>query len=469
MRLAERRAKHRGNKTYAEQARIPRGSGFETRLQHERHQIRCSKTLQAIRYGNRLMWRAAPQTMKKHNIKPPGSYDLRNCHKGEMWGWPKECNMTDNKAKRILYACFKSGLLTYSQMRDVRRALAYSYELVTGGDVDKQANWPGVKSTWKVFNLNQLPEGKCKAPVKIPTPKHLKVAFTTPWTPQTGMPFMQWTVGQTAAWDWGVCGARPREDLGRIKFAPKHDSNLEERWQASFFRGGRAKLCGTKKGSRPWWLFRVCLCPGQEHIQPPRGFRNHIDKEGNPTIEVRWNTNCPLACIQLYTSMCKWDEQRMYPKWLPKSGRFGKTNVDNVVALAIDWFQVQGVITQEQRYDSHAGRKSLARWCRKCNVPFRESFEIHGDHYDTWAQYYENDVPGDQMERREQSRNPDDCTKALNRFANWIGRGRRVRAQLSRHERYMHHHMLAHGMPEIAKKIAYGLPSEDEDEGMTDA
>ena len=103
------------------------------------------------------MWRAAPETMKKHNIQPSFSYDPRNCHKGEMWGWSKECNMTDNKAKRILYACYKSRVLTFHQMRDVRRSLAYSYELITGGDVDKQTNWPGVKSTWKVFNLNVEP------------------------------------------------------------------------------------------------------------------------------------------------------------------------------------------------------------------------------------------------------------------------------------------------------------------------
>ena len=68
------------------------------------------------------------------------------------------------------------------------------------------------------------------------------------------------------------------------------------------------------------------------------------------------------------------------------------------------------------------------------------------------------------MERREQSRNPDDCTKALNRFANWLGKGKVVKPQLNRHERYLHHHMmLLGGGKEIAKKIAYGLPSDDEE------
>ena len=67
------------------------------------------------------------------------------------------------------------------------------------------------------------------------------------------------------------------------------------------------------------------------------------------------------------------------------------------------------------------------------------------------------------MERREQSRNPDDCTKALNRFANWLGKGKVVKPQLSRHERYLHHHMALLGGAKTAKKIAYGLPSDEED------
>ena len=462
--MAYRRPNHKGNKTWVEQSELPKGSGFETRLQHERHKLRVSKTMQAMRYGWRLMWRACPGIMKKHNIRPSGSYDPKNCHKGEMWGWPKECNMTNNKAKRILYACYSSGILTYHQMRDVRRSLAYSYELVTGGDVDKQTNWPGVKSTWKVFNMNMLPKtGESYIPLNIPLPDHLKVAFTTEWTPKTPMPFIQWAVGQTAAWDWAVCGARSREDLKRIKFAPRHVLNMRERWQASMFHNGRAKLCGTKKGSRPWWCYRVCLCPGQAHISPPEDFGLYLDKKGNPMIEIRWNTNCPLACIQLYTSMLQPTEQRMYPKWLPRTGRFGKANVDDVVKLAINWFVAQGACSQNKRYDTNAGRKSLARWCRRLNVPYPESFEIHGDLWETWSKHYEKDVPGNNnMERREQSRNPDDCTKALNRFANWLGKGKTVRPQLSRHERYLHHHMAMLGGAKTAKKIAYGIPSDDE-------
>ena len=62
------RRKSYGLKTFAEQAVIPRGSGFETRIQHERHLQRDTKTMQCYRYGWRLMWRAAEKEMKKHKI-----------------------------------------------------------------------------------------------------------------------------------------------------------------------------------------------------------------------------------------------------------------------------------------------------------------------------------------------------------------------------------------------------------------
>ena len=411
------------------------------------------------------MWRAAEREMKKHNIPESFSFDPRNVHKGEMPGWPKECNWTDNKAKRVLYACYKSGQLTYSQLRDVRKALSYLHELKNGGDVNKQQNWPGVKGVWKTFRfVPPTPVRQTEnsnVPLIIPSPQDLKTAFTTPWTPETKMKFTDWIVGQTAAWDWAVCGARSQEDMDRIKKAPRHVLNVRERWCASRFDYGRCKLTGTKKGTRQWWVFRVCLCPGQQHISPPPDFREVIGKDGNPTVEIKWNSNCPVAGIQLYTSMLNPREQRMYPLWLG-TGRYGKLNHNSVVNLAIDWFVAQGVCRQDNRFDTNAGRKALARWCRHLNVPYKESFEIHGDLFKTWSEHYEDSVPGDNsMDRREQSRNPDVATKALCRLANWLGRGKRVKPRLSRHERYLHEHMELMGQSVRAHRIAHGLPTKD--------
>ena len=144
-------------RTYAERSKVPKGSGFDTRIQHERHLQRSTSAMQGIRWGWRIMSQTAEKEMKKHNIPQSGSYDPNNCHRGEMPGWPKECNFTDNKAKRILYAVYKSGQVTWPQLRAVRRTLSYTYELVTGGNEKSQSsNWPGVKNTWKTFNKSNL-------------------------------------------------------------------------------------------------------------------------------------------------------------------------------------------------------------------------------------------------------------------------------------------------------------------------
>ena len=410
------------------------------------------------------MWRVAEKEMKKHKIPESFSYDPMNIHKGEMPGWPKECNWTDNKAKRVLYACYRSGQLSFAQLRDVRKSLSYLYELKTGGNIEKQKNWAGVKQVWKTFRFTGptpvRPSENSNVPWIIPSPQDLKTAFTTPWTPKTKMPLMVWCVGSTAAWDWGVCGARSQEDLDRIKKAPRHVLNVKERWCASKYDNGRCKLPLGKSGSRPWWVFRICLCPGQKHISPPKNFFEVIGKDGNPTVPIKWNTNCPIACIQLYMSMLPPREQRVYPKWL-KSGRFGKLNYDSPVDLAIDWYEAQGVCTQTNRYDTNAGRKSLARWCRHLNVPYEESFEIHGDLFKTWSEHYEDSVPGDDsMNRREQSRNPDVATRALGRLANWFGRGKQVAPRLNRQERYLHEAMMLMGQGLLAHRIAHGLPTE---------
>ena len=412
------------------------------------------------------MWEVAPKEMKKHKIRPPGSYDPSNCHNGVMWGWPRECNMTDNKAKRIIYECYTSGKLTWNQLKNIRKTLSYACELC-GGNAKK--NWPSLKGLFKdTFDPKTLLPGKVTnstKPKKIPTAKQLKRAFTKQWSPRTKMPFMKWVVGYVAAYDWAVFGLRSKEGMRRVKLASRHVINVRERWQASQFYGGRCKLAGTKKGTRPWWCYRVCLCPGQKHISPPEGFGHHINKRGNPTVQVRWNTACPIACLEFYTSLLDPKEYRCYPKWLD-SGRFGKKSIGDPVERALWWFEAQGELPVEGRFSTNAGRYALARWCEKLNISYAESFEIHGDLYTTWASHYEDYVPKDEHKRRTQSSNPDTATKALGRFANWLGRGKRVKPRLSRLERFHFHDMVYRGQAKLAHRLAHGLPSDDEEEGQ---
>ena len=52
--------------------------------------MREVETMRKIRYGFRLMWKAAPRFCRRYDIGAVGTYDPRNCHKGVMWGWPRD-------------------------------------------------------------------------------------------------------------------------------------------------------------------------------------------------------------------------------------------------------------------------------------------------------------------------------------------------------------------------------------------
>ena len=102
------------------------------------------------------MWKVIPKELKKMNIPPPGSFDPDNAHNGIMWGWPVECNMTDKKAKRILFKCYETKRVTANQLKNIRKTLAYAYEL-KGGSCKK--NWPSIKGLFKeALNLKTLPK-----------------------------------------------------------------------------------------------------------------------------------------------------------------------------------------------------------------------------------------------------------------------------------------------------------------------
>ena len=462
MEARKRRHGRRGPQSFKGKSKIPKGAGLDTQIQHEKNQMRTDSTMAQLRVGFTKMFKVIPLEMKKMNIKPPGSYDKNNAHGGVMWGWAGECNMTDKKAKRILFKLYASRRVTANELKNVRKTLGYAYEL-KGGSCKK--NWPSTRGLIsEAFNLNLLPKGRAACstkPTKIPTPEQLKRAFTKPWKPGCKMPLAKWVVAYVAAYDWCIFGCRSREDIGRVKFSTNHALNVRERWQASEFKDGRCKLCGDKKGTRPWWVWRVCLCPGQCHVSPPADFGKHLDYDGNPKVEVRWNTACPIACYEFYNSCLRRGDVRNYPRW--KGGFYAKNNVGDPIDLALWWFEVQGEFPYfGGRFSSNAGRYALARWCQKLNVSYKESFQIHGDLYTTWADHYEDYVPADPHQQRAQSKNPDTATKALSRFAHWLGRGKQVKPKLTRRDRYMHHicsRLLGESM---AHRIAHGIPSDDE-------
>ena len=67
----------------------------------ERNLLRSDECLKQLRYGFRLMWLVVPAVMRRFNIGVEGSFDVRNCHGGLCWGWPRECKLTNSQAKTI--------------------------------------------------------------------------------------------------------------------------------------------------------------------------------------------------------------------------------------------------------------------------------------------------------------------------------------------------------------------------------
>ena len=425
--------------------------------------------MKVIRYGFKLCWQEAPSEMRRFNIGEVDSFNPKNGHGGVCWGLPKECSLTNSQAKTIMWEIWKKRSLTFPQMKAVRKSFAYAYELIGGPVVSNKTkpNFPGVNSIWKHVKEDELPESTTTTlPQSIPTTAELKKAFTKEWSPDHPWCLMKWLQGLVQAYDLFIFGLRSREDVDRVKKSTSHKHNWQNGWMCTSFVGGRAKLCDSKRNTRPWKVWRRCHCPGNQHIRPPSNFCKLVGKDGNPTVPIKWCTCCPLAALELIWQFQTKPEQgnkRCYGKWLP-SGRYGTSNTGDVAEMAINWMVSQGACSEEDRYDTNSGRKSLARWCEALRIPYPESFHIHGDLFDVWAQHYEQDVSRYQsFKRREQSTNPKTATIALKKFANFLGRGKKVKVKLSQKQRYLHHILVGQGQVELANKIRDGQPSDDDE------
>ena len=91
-------------KSYKDQSEMPKRASLNTRIANKLTKKKADSTLGSYRSGFRSMWQVARQKLKKLKIKEPGTYDPKNPHKGEMWGWPFEMNLTNNKVTQIMYA-----------------------------------------------------------------------------------------------------------------------------------------------------------------------------------------------------------------------------------------------------------------------------------------------------------------------------------------------------------------------------
>jgi hypothetical protein len=380
------------------------------------------------RTGYRTAWDVPPvrRHMQEFGFKAPGKYFRNNQQGGDMFATPREvpARFDGEAAGILLRLSFKSGL-TRSQCESVRKMLSFAYQLATG----KEGNYEEVKIQWDCQDpeLYGAPTQKILAEVSV-EPAGLQVAFTSPWSPGCGMPFPEWCVAALIVHDWCIVGARSQTDLGKIKASVQHTIVSSAGWMATAMKGGRAKL-EKKKGLRPWSVYRVCFCKEGKHSGPPKGWKETLDHESNPT-ELNWCSECPLSCFEVVRELLPVDDHRSYPKWLRAQNRYGKDSVGKktIFTLAQRWLNIQGANPDQLKFDSNSGRKSLGKWCDEYGTPYHESFELHGDLWKIWKRYYQHGLQKDPaMERRTQSTTPEVACRALRRFARAIGRGRTVR------------------------------------------
>ena len=110
----------------------------------------------------------------------------------------------------------------------------------------------------------------------------------------------------------------------------------------------------------------------------------------------------------------------LFSQWYKTPKNYAGNHGD-IVALAIDWLNIQGG-AGDRPYDSNAGRTSLAGWLEEVKAPYPQGFEIHGDLFDVWSENYQPSVPFSDFARRTQSPTPRIACKALRRLQHYFGR-----------------------------------------------
>ena len=92
--------KRQKSKSKKAKSELPKYASLNTRIQHRLNKNAANTSLSVYRMGWRYMWKVAAPTLRKCGVKKPGKYDPKNCHEGEMWGWPFEMNLTNASARR---------------------------------------------------------------------------------------------------------------------------------------------------------------------------------------------------------------------------------------------------------------------------------------------------------------------------------------------------------------------------------
>ena len=453
-----------GPPSYSEGKTLFRRAGYASQLHFAIEQTLSEETHQKRRQGFKLMWDFAPEKCEQLGFGKPGSFGKLNGHEGKMWGWPKECTMTNMKAGKILLHLLNLKQLTMSQLEVVRKSLAYAYQL-TGNTVTKwNKNWPEVYKVWKGVTEKKCTPTRSTKPKLIPTPDVLKDVFTRPWDPQKSkLSLLDWIISKRAAYDTLLCGHRPNKDMEKMKNSRTHKFNSREGWCWTDFVNGRSKLRGAKKNSRPWKQWSICWCKGGKHVSPTLKAKWNIDETGNPMNgDPGFDTRCITAGFEFTNLWLDKKDWRRYPNLVgtgrgkSKKGTIGRADVGEPKLLARRFMTDMGV----GPFDHNSGRKGLGRMLAKLNIAYEPGFEVHGDQYGTWESRYQNGCRREQKDftRRTQSDEFDIATKALRLISQWMGLGsRQPTMQLCLLERQNDLMLRAFGLDKQADELLLGL------------
>ena len=459
--MVKRKKKKQGRPSYRDKAKVPKYASHKIRVQHNANMAKAGSTMELYRKGFRLMWRLVPKLMKNAKVKPVGSYDEFNGHGGVMPGWPDECTLTNLRVSRIMFGCIESAKFTVSQLKKVRKTLGYLWEL-KGKRTKKETNWPCIGMLMESIRPGQLIPNKKGTGSRarfIPSPAQLQAAIERGWTEEHPWSLLKWSTHYISFYDTMVCGARPKVDLGKIKASTKHQASYQQGWQKTAFKGGRSKLAKAKRGTRPWSMWRICMCQGDKHVRP--GDEYELDKDGNPDV-LTWDPRCPVATVEfIFQNQLEEDEpKRCYPNTLATSTagevRYGQKSIADPSEAAVEFMEMQGLA----KFDTNSGRKALARWCKHLSVPYELSVHIHGDLHDTWNKNYETGVKKPTLDIRNQSKDPEVATAALRIFADWLGRGfNPYQRPMNLQERQNDALLTLFGSAELARNLRLGLPA----------
>ena len=456
-----KRPRKRGPQSYREGKKLFHRAGYEAKLRYEVDTGKSDSAGQLYRYGYKMWWRVMPEEkLLSMGIPRLNSFSKSNGHDGEIWGWKRECTMTNKKAGEIMLECIRSRQLTLPMLGVVRKSLAYSYQLMGYDVTGKQNNWPEVGRAWKAITDEKCKPKRSTLPKKIPTPHELKKLFTSRWDARKNtMSFLRSIIARRAAHDILLCGNRPNEDIKRLKESRKHVINEADGWFCTSYERGRSKLSGPKKNTRKWKQYALCWCEGGRHRAPTLWDRYNIGSDGNPVRKPRFDERCILAGFQFTNLWYPKKRWRRYPN-VKVDGVLGDTNIGEPIHLALEWAYDNGVGLPEDPFSTNSGRKALAGLCDHLNVVYEESFEIHSDKFSTWEGSYQ---PGcirrsEDFTRVDQCDTVDVTTRALRRFTQWFGLGaRKPVQQLTLHEMQMDFWMRAQGFTKQADQMLLGL------------